>query len=218
MDGKKIGTYNRYYKNNQKKITVHFQNGKKHGYLKHFFKNGKIRDLYSIQFDKIQKKISYHSNGNYQTTILYQNGKKNGKYESYNENGDLSEQGFYFNGELEGERRKFENGDWIEKSFFKNGKKNGFEYEFSENIVKKIKYYQENRLEGIQVSYPFQFSFYRKDFKICSTQSETSECSICWENTTWKTPCGHFICCTCIPQLINMSCPMCRYPFKETIF
>ena len=58
----------------------------------------------------------------------------------------------------------------------------------------------------------------RKKKEIEKEEEEESSCCICYENSfKMKTNCNHYVCMTCILQLKNPSCPMCRTPFPLEI-
>jgi hypothetical protein len=39
---------------------------------------------------------------------------------------------------------------------------------------------------------------------------DVNECCVCYENTIFKTKCGHSLCYDCFFKLENKNCPMCR--------
>ena len=199
-------------------VIHYFLNGKKEGYLKYFYEDGRIRALYRIKNDTIRKKISFHKNGLLQNEIYYKNGKKEGKFITFDIDGSKINTGNYRNGVLDGENIIYENGKEKNIYNFKNGVKNGYALEYIENKIKNIYHYKNGHLDGIQIDSNKNHSFCRNDFQICFPVKEKKECCICWENSSWETECKHAICKNCIPLLQNMSCPMCRKEFSKFNF
>ena len=42
------------------------------------------------------------------------------------------------------------------------------------------------------------------------TQQDKESCSICWDEASLQTNCGHHVCSTCIKQYAQPTCPYCR--------
>ena len=185
-----------YYKNGQVKTVIHFKNQKLHGPYIQYFSNGSIEKL--VHYSKgVKHGKMFHSYGTQsyalKQTGSFHQGRRNGTFYNYSAKGELESIKNYNGGEQHGKQYKFySSGSFQAEEMFRYGIQNGNSYYFDEpqNVLSQIYYMRgEKVFENNQAM-------------------EKEECSICFEETNFKTVCNHPICIECKDQVI--ACPLCR--------
>lgn len=223
--GKNISPCYVYYKNENKiNFMIYYNDSRDSGKIEHYNKN---QQLVSISFFKNNRRdgqcLKYYTNGILSEKCFYKNDLLHGSIEKYYKDGECYFKGVYRNGKRNGFFTKIDD-NMIERTRFKNDLRHGLyllkDRQTKEQILSL--YFQFDRLNGIQI---FHFRnakrFYRDDYFMLIESKKKNTCSVCWNLSRWKTPCGHSLCIDCAKKIENLECPMCRTPFmkkKNTIF
>jgi len=134
LDGYKCLTVS-YHDNGQMRDSIYHINGKAHGRIKHWYKNGQIEEV-SDWDNGIQNGIyeTYHENGKPKQKALWINGKREGKADSWYNSGQQEILHFYKNGLLEGGIKEwYPNGNLKRIANYVNGQIDGKTTEYHEN-------------------------------------------------------------------------------------
>ncbi len=131
----------RYYSNGRVHRVIPYVDGRKHGEMKVYSKDGNLTQ--KIKFKDDEKKFVryFHKNGVVSREVPYVDGKPNGTMHVYDENGDLVQKIPYRNGEIEGVAEQYYVGGalYTEKPY-KNGVPTGTQkfYDRKGNLVEEV--------------------------------------------------------------------------------
>ena len=99
--GQKVGEWIAYYNSGQKKLIIHFADGKVHGDLLAYFESGQLRLKEPwVHGKKIGEMISYWPNGQVKSTQPFANGNLHGVVIHYDKEGNVTKRSNYDNGKL----------------------------------------------------------------------------------------------------------------------
>lgn len=107
---------------------IEYKNGKRNGYLKEYYQNGKIKTIQHFIDDKnVDTAKFYHPNGNPEAIQIYKNGFKSGCWLKYNPNGKVYSKIPFVDGMFDGEALtySYKSLNLIERFNFKKGFKDG---------------------------------------------------------------------------------------------
>lgn len=216
--GKKKGMYREFYDNKQLKILVRFDSsGNKKGNLKIFYKCGNIKQISPFRNDKRHgREIRYHQNGKKSQVNFFHEEKFWGVCLKYNKDESLKMVHHYKNGKLHGLFQKYNEVGNIEGQYM-NGLLDGKIFFYGDNFeIKKIKNFRWGRQVGVQYENLLEnkLQYYKFDKHVLSNHKNKNSCSVCYEDTCWKTEkCGHDLCEKCLEKLKKAECPYCRQNF-----
>lgn len=190
-------TIHNYYPNGNIKATIRFRGNNLHGECLKYFENGGIQKFvnfnnnkrYGLMYENFITKDGIKP----RKTGYFQHGLKHGPFLYYNETGNIIYLENYVQEKRHGDNIIYHpNGEKKLERTFQYGTLTGNQYIFDENgNVLSQKYF----LGGKEIFHNVQ-------------NLDIEECSVCFEDTNFKTVCKHPICIHCKKKLIL--CPICR--------
>lgn len=128
---------------------VEMKDGKKNGYAKEFYRNGKLKRLQFYLNDTLNdSSIYFHSNGQISNLQFFKNKRKHGAWKDFNKEGKLVKEMNFENDLLNGicTQYTYRTGRIQTKIYYKNGDKDGLEEQYYPNGKPKSKaFYKDDR-------------------------------------------------------------------------
>ena len=115
------------YENGKKQMEVNIKDGKIHGKIKEWEKNGeKIYEAEYVNGQQTGTEYQWYATGKIKLEVAYVNNKPEGKCLEYHKNGQLKSEGIFRNGVEEGKHQWwFDNGQLDKEIIYVNGKEDG---------------------------------------------------------------------------------------------
>lgn len=217
--GKSISPKFIYYDDSLVKYLIYYEPFRRDcGRIEHYSRNQILLSINSFQkYRKHGEYLKFYHKGNLSEKSYYKNGILHGTIEKYLPNGNCYFRGYYKNGKRHGIFLKWDN-QTVEKSRFKKDKLHGLYILQDKETHEKLLtlYYQNETLHGIQTLHSKRSRrFYRDNYFMLIESMYSDCCSVCWNNSRWKTPCGHFLCISCANRIEQFHCPLCRKHFVK---
>lgn len=224
VNGRKTGSYKEYFISGQLKIFGRFnRKGEKTGNFRINKQDGTINFTQYYHKNKRQGAcIKYYPNQKIKCRKFYKDGELNGYIFKYDSDGRLVLEGNYYNNMKNGVfKKKFYEDDNVrtEERFFSNNVQHSLRITYINDIMTSFQNKRGNYLHGIQMkNIQGDSSYFKYGSKILEetkdmNQKEKPECCVCYNQTHFKTVCGHSVCFDCINGVKNQ-CPICRKKFN----
>ncbi len=209
--------YKTYRNNTLYRMCVHYRSKMK---VSFYHTNGQVRRVIHYKNHKLDGPcIQYFSNGTVEKLVYYVNGVRHGKmYENYTEDKNyLKQTGYFHCGKQNGEFYHYsKNGSLLSIYNYRHGAKHGKQYSFYDNQnIESEQSFRYGELDGNSYFYDRDGHvksqiYFMKGIQVFENKQlmELEECSICFEETNFKTKCKHQICIECKEKV--SSCPICR--------